>query len=136
MPDAPSNGVPRHVAIIMDGNGRWARDRGLPRTAGHRQGLDALRQAVRTAAELGISYLTIYSFSSENWSRPEAEVSFLLDLLRRFIRMDVADLHRQGVKITVIGDRANLDPSIVRLLEDAEALTAGNTGLRLVVAFN
>jgi undecaprenyl diphosphate synthase len=136
MPDAPSNGVPRHVAIIMDGNGRWARDRGLPRTAGHRQGLDALRQAVRTAAELGVSYLTIYSFSSENWSRPEAEVSFLLDLLRRFIRMDVADLHRQGVKITVIGDRANLDPSIVRLLEDAEALTAGNTGLRLVVAFN
>ena len=136
MPEAEDNRIPRHVAIIMDGNGRWARARGLPRTAGHRQGLEALRQAVRTATELGIGYLTIYSFSSENWSRPPAEVTFLLDLLRRFIRMDVADLHRQGVKITVIGDRSNLDASIVRLLEEAETLTAANSGLRLVVAFN
>jgi undecaprenyl diphosphate synthase len=130
------NAVPRHVAIIMDGNGRWAAARGLPRSAGHRQGVEALRQAVRTAADLGIEYLTIYSFSSENWSRPAAEVSFLLDLLRRFIRTDVAELHRAGVRITVIGERAGLDPAIVALLEDAERLTRENTALRLVVAFN
>lgn len=130
------NAVPRHVAIIMDGNGRWAAARGLPRSAGHRQGVEALRQAVRTASDLGIEYLTIYSFSSENWSRPAAEVSFLLDLLRRFIRTDVAELHRAGVRITVIGERSGLDPAIVALLEDAERLTRENTALRLVVAFN
>ena len=132
----PENCVPHHVAIIMDGNGRWAAERGLPRSAGHKQGVEALRGAVRTASDLGIGYLTIYSFSSENWSRPAAEVSFLLELLRRFIRLDVADLHRAGVKISVIGERDGLDPGIVKLLEDAETLTAANTGLRLIVAFN
>jgi undecaprenyl diphosphate synthase len=132
----PSNGIPRHVAIIMDGNGRWARERKLPRSAGHRQGVEALRGAVRTAADLGIEYLTIYSFSSENWARPPAEVSFLLDLLRRFIRTDVAELHRAGVRITVIGERDGLDAGIVELLEDAERLTRENTRFRLVVAFN
>lgn len=134
---APANaGMPRHVAIIMDGNGRWAASRGLPRTAGHRQGVEALRRAVKAAADFGIEYLTIYSFSSENWSRPAAEVSFLLELLRRFIRRDVAELHQEGVKITVIGDRAGLDPGIVALLEDAERLTRDNAKLKLVVAFN
>ena len=133
---APANSVPRHVAIIMDGNGRWAAERGLPRSAGHKQGVETLRSAVRTAAEVGIEYLTIYSFSSENWSRPAAEVYFLLELLRRFIRMDVTELHHAGVKIAVIGEREGLDPAIVKLLEDAEAMTRENTKLKLVVAFN
>jgi undecaprenyl diphosphate synthase len=128
--------APRHVAIIMDGNGRWAARRGLPRSAGHKAGVDALRRAVKAAADFGIEYLTIYSFSSENWSRPAAEVSFLLDLLRRFIRQDVAELHRSGVKITVVGSRADLEPGIVSLLDDAERLTRENSKLNLVVAFN
>jgi len=128
--------VPRHVAIIMDGNGRWAAERGLPRQAGHRQGVDALRRTVRAAAAMGIEYLTVYSFSSENWSRPAMEVSFLLDLLRRFIRTDVAELHKAGVKITVIGERRGLEPSLVKLLEDAEQLTRDNKALNLAVAFN
>ncbi|MBC8038086.1 MAG: isoprenyl transferase [Rhizobiales bacterium] len=132
----PVISIPRHVAIIMDGNGRWASERGLPRSAGHKQGVDALRHAVRTAADLGIEYLTIYSFSSENWSRPAAEVSFLLELLRRFINMDVADLHKAGVKIAVIGERQGLDPNIVKLLDEAETLTRENTRLKLIVAFN
>jgi undecaprenyl diphosphate synthase len=128
--------APRHVAIIMDGNGRWAARRGLPRSSGHRAGVDALRRAVKAAADFGIEYLTIYSFSSENWSRPAAEVSFLLDLLRRFIRQDVAELHQSGVKITVVGSRADLEPGIVSLLDDAERLTRGNSKFNLVVAFN
>jgi undecaprenyl diphosphate synthase len=128
--------VPRHVAIIMDGNGRWAARRGLPRSAGHKAGVDALRRAVKAAADFGIEYLTIYSFSSENWSRPAAEVSFLLDLLRRFIRQDVAELHRSGVKIKIVGSRDDLEPGIVSLLDDAERLTKENSKLNLVVAFN
>jgi undecaprenyl diphosphate synthase len=127
---------PRHVAIIMDGNGRWAAARGLPRTAGHKAGVDALRRTVRAAADLGIAYLTIYSFSTENWSRPEGEVSFLLDLLRRFIRQDVAELHAAGVRIRIIGDRESLDADLVQLLSESEKLTAGNTKLTLIVAFN
>jgi undecaprenyl diphosphate synthase len=128
--------VPRHVAIIMDGNGRWAARRGLPRSAGHKAGVDALRRAVRAAADLGIEYLTIYSFSSENWSRPVVEVSFLLDLLRRFIRQDVAELHHSGVKIKIVGSRDDLEPGMVSLLDDAERLTQENSKLNLVVAFN
>ena len=128
--------VPRHVAIIMDGNGRWAAARGLPRTAGHKVGVDALRRAVRAAADFGIEYLTIYSFSSENWSRPADEVSFLLDLLRRFIRQDVAELHRADVKIKIVGDRESLEPGMVSMLEDAERLTKDNSKLNLIVAFN
>jgi undecaprenyl diphosphate synthase len=129
-------GMPRHVAIIMDGNGRWAAARGLPRSAGHKVGVDALRRAVKAAADFGIEYLTIYSFSSENWSRPAAEVSFLMELLRRFIRQDVAELHQSGVKIKIVGDRKNLEASMVSLLDDAERLTKGNEKLHLVVAFN
>lgn len=127
---------PKHVAIIMDGNGRWANARGLPRTAGHKQGVEALRGAVRTASDLGIQYLTIYSFSAENWSRPRAEVLFLLDLLRRFILQDVAELHRANVRIRVIGTRDDLDTDIIALLEHSERLTKDNTGLTLIVAFN
>lgn len=128
--------VPAHVAIIMDGNGRWAARRGLPRSAGHKAGVDALRRAVKAASDLGIAYLTIYSFSSENWSRPAGEVSFLMDLLRRFIRQDVAELHKSGVRIKIIGGRDDLEPGIRSLLDDAETLTAANTRLTLIVAFN
>src|ERR1700730_910385 len=128
--------VPRHVAIIMDGNGRWAAARGLPRGEGHRRGVEALRKTVRAAGELGIGLLTIFSFSSENWLRPAAEIRDLMGLLRRFIRKDLAELHGNNVKVRVIGDRAGLDPDIRRLLEEAEDLTRHNTGLILVVAFN
>jgi undecaprenyl diphosphate synthase len=128
--------VPRHVAIIMDGNGRWALARGLPRSAGHRKGVEALRRAVRAAGEIGIEYLTIFSFSSENWSRPPAEVSFLLDLMRHFVRQDVAELDRENVCIRIIGDRQGLAPDIVTLIEDTEERTKANTRLTLVVAFN
>ena len=128
--------VPRHVAIIMDGNGRWASARGLPRGEGHRRGVEALRKTVRAAGEVGISYLTIFSFSAENWARPASEVRDLMGLLRRFIRNDLAELHQNRVKVRVIGERADLDPDIRRLLEEAEELTRDNDKLTLVVAFN
>src|SRR3981189_3248486 len=128
--------TPRHVAIIMDGNGRWASARGLPRGEGHRRGVEALRKTVRAAGEIGISYLTIFSFSAENWSRPPSEIRELMGLLRRFIRNDLADLHRNGVQVRVIGDRDDLAPDIRSLLEEAEALTKDNDKLTLVVAFN
>ena len=129
-------GMPQHVAIIMDGNGRWAAARGLPRGEGHRRGVEALRKTVRAAGELGISYLTIFSFSAENWSRPASEIQDLMGLLRRFIRNDLAELHRSGVKVRVIGERNDLDLDIRRLLEEAEDLTKANDQLTLVVAFN
>ena len=128
--------VPRHIAIIMDGNGRWAAERGLPRAEGHRRGVEALRRTVRAAGDLGVSVLTIFSFSSENWSRPPAEISDLMGLLRRFIRHDLAELHQANVRVRVIGKREDLDPEIRRLLVEAEELTHGNDGLTLVVAFN
>jgi undecaprenyl diphosphate synthase len=128
--------IPRHVAIIMDGNGRWAAARGLPRVEGHRRGVEALRRTVRAAGELGIGVLTIFSFSSENWSRPQSEIRDLLSLLRRFIRNDLVDLHKRNVKVRVIGERQNLAPDICSLLQEAEDLTQGNDGLNLVVAFN
>jgi len=127
---------PRHIALIMDGNGRWAKNRLLPRTAGHRQGVEALRRTIRAAGELGVEFLTIFSFSSENWSRPKEEIDDLLDILRRFIRRDVAELHSAGVRIVVIGERKGLEPDIVALLEESEKLTRNNTGMTLVVAFN
>ncbi|MCA0276450.1 MAG: isoprenyl transferase [Proteobacteria bacterium] len=128
--------TPAHVAIIMDGNGRWAKARGLPRVAGHKAGVEALRRTVRAAADLGISWLTVYAFSSENWSRPKSEVTDLMGLLKIFIRRDLAELHNSGVRVRVIGDRATLQPDIRSLLEEAETLTAGNDSLTLVIAFN
>ena len=128
--------VPRHVAIIMDGNGRWAAARGLPRGEGHRRGVEALRRTVRAAGDLGIGFLTIFSFSAENWSRPPTEIKELMTLLRRFIRHDLADLHRNGVRVRIIGERENLEPDIRRLLDEAEQLTKSNEKLVLVVAFN
>ena len=127
---------PRHVAIIMDGNGRWAQTRGLPRTEGHRKGVEALRRTVRAANELGISHLTIFSFSTENWRRPAMEVSFLIALFKRFVRNDLADLHASNVRVRMIGDRASTPPDILDLINQAEALTASNTALTLVIAFN
>jgi undecaprenyl diphosphate synthase len=127
---------PRHIAVIMDGNGRWAKNRLLPRSAGHRQGVEALRRTIRAAGELGVEFLTIFSFSSENWSRPKEEINDLLDILRRFIRRDVAELHGAGVRIVVIGERSDLEADIVSLLEESEKLTKNNTGMTLVVAFN
>src|SRR5215472_16159572 len=118
--------VPRHVAIIMDGNGRWAAARGLPRGEGHRRGVEALRRTVHAAGDLGIGFLTIFSFSAENWARPPTEIRELMALLRRFIRYDLADLHRSGVHVRVIGERENLDPDIRGLLDEAEQLTCGN----------
>jgi len=128
--------VPRHVAIIMDGNGRWAAARGLPRAEGHRRGVEALRRTVRAAGELGIKILTIFSFSAENWSRPPSEVRELMSLLRRFVRNDLAELHQNNVRVRIIGERGGLDPDISRLLVEAEELTQANDGLILVVAFN
>src|ERR1043165_9336406 len=138
LPTAPIDEfvLPRHVAIIMDGNGRWASARGLPRSEGHRRGVEALRRTVRAAGDLGIEILTLFSFSAENWSRPPSEIRDLMGLLRRFIRNDLAELHQNGVKVRVIGERNDLDPDIRRLLEEAEELTRNNTGLTLVVAFN
>jgi undecaprenyl diphosphate synthase len=134
--DAAPFQVPRHVAIIMDGNGRWAAARGLPRVEGHRRGVEALRRTIRAAADIGIAYVTIFSFSAENWSRPASEIGELMGLLRRFIRNDLAELHRSNVHVRVIGERAGLDPDIERLLAEAEELTKNNDGLTLVVAFN
>jgi undecaprenyl diphosphate synthase len=128
--------VPRHVAIIMDGNGRWAESRGLPRSAGHHMGVEAVRRTVRAAMELGIQYLTIFSFSSENWARPAAEIDDLMGLMRRFIRWDLAELHEKGVRIAVIGERDRVDPELLLLIDDAVALTCENTALNLVIAFN
>ena len=120
----------------MDGNGRWAKARGLPRAAGHRAGVEALRQTVRNADDLGIRWITVYAFSSENWSRPKAEVSDLMGLLKLFIRRDLAELHQNGVKVRVIGERQSLQPDIAALLEEAEHLTQDNSALNLVIAFN
>lgn len=128
--------VPRHVAIIMDGNGRWAKQRGLPRAIGHRMGVEAVRRTVRAAIELGVGHLTIYSFSSENWSRPPGEINDLMGLMKRFIRRDLGELHKSGVAIRIIGERHNIDRELLALIEEAEQLTRDNEVLQLIIAFN
>lgn len=128
--------LPRHVAIIMDGNGRWAKARHLPRKAGHRQGVEKVREIVRVAGEMGIGYLTLYGFSSENWRRPAEEVSDLMGLLRQFVRRDLAELHQNGVHVKIIGERDHLAPDIVALIDEAELLTRDNDKLHLIIAFN
>ncbi|MBP2227222.1 undecaprenyl diphosphate synthase [Azospirillum agricola] len=127
---------PEHVAIIMDGNGRWAKARGLPRTAGHKKGVDAVRRTVEAARELGVGTLTIFSFSSENWRRPEEEVTDLMGLLRFYLRSEVAELHKAGIRLRVIGDRLRLSDDINRLIDNAEALTRDNRTMTLVVALS
>ena len=128
--------LPQHVAIIMDGNGRWAKARGLPRIAGHRRGAEAVRRTVTAAGELGIPYLTLFGFSSENWKRPLAEVDDLMGLLRHYLRGEIAELHRNGVRLRVIGDRGRLAPDIVTLIANAEALTRDNAGVNLTIALS
>lgn len=134
--DGDRGARPAHVAIIMDGNGRWARSRGLPRTEGHRRGVQTVREIIRHAGQRGVGTLTLFSFSSENWSRPAEEVHDLLMLLRMFIRKDLVDLHRAGVRVRVIGERRSLPADIAALIAEAETLTAGNDRMTLVVAFN
>lgn len=120
----------------MDGNGRWARERGLPRAAGHRAGVEALRRTVRAAGDLGVEWLTVYAFSSENWSRPKTEISDLMGLLKLFIRRDLAEIHQAGVRVRMIGERESLSTDIRALVEEAETLTAANKSMNLVIAFN
>jgi undecaprenyl diphosphate synthase len=128
--------IPRHVAVIMDGNGRWARRRRLPRIAGHRQGAEAVRAAVRACAERGIEYLTLFAFSSENWRRPPEEVALLLKLFRSALGNELEKLHRNGVRLRVVGDTQRFGPKLERMIAEAEARTAGNKRLTLTIAAN
>jgi undecaprenyl diphosphate synthase len=136
--DGSSTGhpVPRHVAIIMDGNGRWAKARGLPRVAGHRQGAEAARKVLRAAGEAGVECLTLYAFSSENWRRPEAEINDLMGLLRFYLKAELSALHREGIRLKIIGDYRAFQPDVVQMIEDAVALTAGNARMILAIALN
>ncbi len=127
---------PCHVAIVMDGNGRWAKARGLPRAEGHRRGAEAARRAVQSASELGVRYLTLFSFSSENWQRPISEIDDLMGLLRWYLRSETAELHKNNVRLRVIGDRTRLPKDIVGLIESAEKTMAENSGLLLVLALS
>lgn len=131
-----SNGIPAHVAIIMDGNGRWAKKRAMPRFFGHRQGVKALKTAVRYASERGIGTLTVYAFSTENWQRPREEVDFLLDLMYKTFVQEIEELRKEGVRIRLVGDRTSLTEDILKVWNKAEELTAENKGLNLNVAFN
>lgn len=127
---------PRHIAIIMDGNGRWAKARGLPRALGHKEGVEALRRAVEASRDLGLTHLSVYAFSTENWNRPPAEIDALFDLLRVFVRRDLARLHRDGVRIRIIGSREGLGEDILELIDEAVEMTRDNTRLTLNIAFN
>ncbi|NQU56102.1 MAG: isoprenyl transferase [Rhodospirillales bacterium] len=128
--------VPVHVAIIMDGNGRWAKSRNLPRAAGHKRGAAAVKVAIKSAIEAGVRHLTLYGFSSENWKRPTSEVKDLMGLLRFYLKSEISALHKEGVRFSVIGDRKRLDTDIVKLIENAEKLTANNSRLYLSIALS
>jgi len=127
---------PLHVAIIMDGNGRWAHRRGLPRTAGHRRGAEAVKTVVRTAADAGVSYLTLFGFSSENWKRPSTEINDLMGLLRVYLRGELASMLENRIRLRVIGDRSRLAPDIVRLIDEAEERSRNNQRMTLVIALS
>ena len=127
---------PSHVAIIMDGNGRWAESRGMPRAMGHKNGAEAVRRAVESAVKLDISYLTLFGFSAENWNRPKQEIGDLMGLLRFYLKSETVELHRKGVRLRVIGDRNRFDPGLVKLIESSEAMTAKNDRLNLVLALS
>lgn len=134
IPDAPA--VPRHIAIIMDGNGRWAKQRFLPRVAGHQRGVEALRETVKACRELGVEYLTVFAFSSENWRRPADEVSFLMQLFMKMLEREVAKLHEKNIRLKIIGDRSRFDDRLNRHIAEAEQLTAANSGLTFTIAAN
>jgi undecaprenyl diphosphate synthase len=135
---APQKGAPAtlHVAIIMDGNGRWARARGLPRTIGHYHGAEAVRAVVKTAVQAGVTHLTLFGFSSENWKRPREEVQYLMGMLRRYLSRDVQELHEAGIRLSVIGEREALSADIAALIGEAEERTRDNSRLRLTIALN
>jgi undecaprenyl diphosphate synthase len=135
-PSSASASAPRHIAIIMDGNGRWARQRSRPRTFGHAEGVEALRRTVEAAGELGVQYLTVFGFSTENWRRPVEEVNALFDLLRLYVARDLDRLAREGVRVRVIGDRDNLQKDILEIIDLAETRTRANDTLNLTIAFN
>jgi undecaprenyl diphosphate synthase len=128
--------IPGHIGVIMDGNGRWAKARGKVRTEGHIEGVKALRRLVELGITYGVKYLTVFSFSSENWTRPKDEINFIFGLLHRFVASDLAKLHANNVRVRIIGSRSGLEDSLSRLIADVEAKTARNTGLNLIVAFN
>lgn len=134
IPDVPA--VPRHVAVIMDGNGRWARQRLLPRVAGHQRGVESLREMVRACRDLGVEYLTVFAFSSENWRRPADEVSFLMQLFIKMLESEMKRLHENDIRLKIIGDRSRFDPALQSLIVEAERLTADNTGLTFTIAAN
>jgi len=136
LPNNAEGKVPDHVAIIMDGNGRWAEARGLPRSAGHERGVEALRRTVDAAGRMGIKYLTIFSFSTENWRRPVSEVNALFGLLRAYVKRDLARLKREGVRIRIIGSRENLPDDVADLIAKAEQETKQNELAHLTIAFN
>jgi undecaprenyl diphosphate synthase len=133
---APGLRIPGHIGVIMDGNGRWAKARGRPRTDGHVEGVKALRRLVELCIRYGVGHLTVFSFSSENWSRPKDEISFIFSLMRRFVASDLERLIANNVKVRIIGSREGLESSLLRLIDDVEDKTRGNTGLKLMVAFN
>ena len=134
--EASGGGVPRHVAIIMDGNGRWAKARGLPRAAGHRQGAEAARRTIRAAGEAGVQCLTLYAFSSENWRRPETEISDLMGLLRFYIGAELNALHKEGVRLIILGDHKAFPADVAKLVDQAVTRTAGNERMTLAIALN
>jgi undecaprenyl diphosphate synthase len=129
-------GVPKHIAVIMDGNGRWAKKRFLPRVAGHQRGVESLRETVKTCRDLGVEYLTVFAFSSENWRRPADEVSFLMQLFMKMLEREVTRLHGNNIRLKIIGDRSRFDDTLIRYIAEAEQLTAANTGLTLTIAAN
>jgi undecaprenyl diphosphate synthase len=128
--------VPRHVAIIMDGNGRWAKARGLPRAAGHKAGAEAARKALRAAGNAGVECLTLYAFSSENWRRPETEINDLMGLLRFYLKAEIDSLHREGIRLKILGDHRAFKPDVAALIDDAVSRTAANTRMTLAIALN
>ena len=134
--DAARRTVPRHVAIIMDGNGRWAKARGLPRSAGHRAGAEAARKAVRAAGEAGVECLTLYAFSSENWRRPAAEINDLTGLLRFYVKRELESLHKEGIRLKILGDHKAFESDVARLVDEAVVRTAGNRRMTLAIALN
>ncbi len=128
--------VPRHIAIIMDGNGRWAKRRFMPRVMGHKQGVEALRKVVKACRDLGVGYLTVFAFSSENWRRPEEEVSFLMALFMKALEREVSKMHQNNIRLKIIGDRSRFNDQLKQSMQDAETLTANNDGLMLTIAAN
>ena len=134
IPDTAS--IPRHIAIIMDGNGRWAKKRFMPRIMGHQRGVESLREAVRACRDLGVEYLTVFAFSSENWRRPADEVSFLMSLFLKMLEREIANMHKNNIRLRIIGERSRFDDTLQKTMQDAERLTENNTGLKLTIAAN